>query len=278
MRIEGLVMKVRNFSAALILCFLAAAVLTARAGEDKQLQNMRGSVSYQTRQAAPKPVGLNSSVVLTNDDFAITGPSSLAGVSLPDSSRILVGSASKIQLGFFDQAATTTANFIVYNGKVRFIVQHPRGAKANYTFKTPTASVAVRGTEGDIESDGNSLRVNVYEVCDPAEPVVVTVKNQTYQLLAGQSLIAQLVNGIVKAQVQQLTQQMIDQFSPDFGVPTSWADLQTKAVGMAQGQASSAVDNATNGYGSQIIGSMFGHKKATPSPSPSPRSDTCAHQ
>lgn len=271
-------MKMRYFSTALVLCFLAAAALAARAGEDKQLQNMKGSVSYQTRSAAPKPLGLNSTVVLTNDDYAITGASSLAGVSLPDSSRVLVGSQSKIQLGFFNQAESTTANFIVYNGKVRFMVMHPQGAKANYTFKTPTASVAVRGTEGDIESDGNSLRVNVYEVCDPSEPVVVTVKNQTYQLLAGQSLLAQLVNGIVRAQVQQLTQQMIDQFAPDFGVPSSWAGLQAQAVGMATNQASGAVDNATNGYGSQIIGSLFNHKKATPTPSASPKSDTCTHQ
>ncbi len=268
----------RNFWAALVLCFSASCVLAARGGDDKQLQNMKGSVSYQTRSAVPKPLGLNSTVVLTSDDYAITGAASLAGVNLPDSSRVLLGAQSKIQLGFFNQAETTTANFIVYNGKVRFIVQHPQGAKANYTFKTPTASVAVRGTEGDIESDGNSLRVNVYEVCDPNEPVIVTVKNQTYQLVAGQSLLAQLVNGIVKAQVQQLTQQMIDQFAPDFGVPASWASLQTQAVGMAQGQASNAVDSATNGYGSQIVGSIFGHKKSTPAPSPSPKSDTCTHQ
>lgn len=258
---------------------LASLTLAARAGDDKELQNMKGSVSYQTRSANAKPLAINSTVVLTNNDYAITGPSSLAAVGLPDSSRVLVGAESKIQLGFFDQAATTTARFIVYNGKVRFIVQHPQGAKADYTFKTPTASVAVRGTEGDIESDGNTLRVNVYEVCDPNAPVTVTTKDgKSFTLLAGQSLLAQLVNGVVKAQVDQLTQQMIDQFSPDFGVPTSWDALQSQVVGQAQSHASSAIDSVTGGYGSSIVGGLFGHKHdTTPAPSPSPKSDTCSH-
>lgn len=270
-------MKMRTFTAALALLVVVCA-LQARAGDDKQLQNMKGAVSFQTRNAAAKPLAQNATVVLANNDYAITGPSSLAAVGLPDSSRVLVGSESKIQLGFFNQAETTTANFIVYNGKVRFIVQHPQGAKANYTFKTPTASIGVRGTEGDIESDGNSLRVNVYEVCDKSEPVTVTTKDgKSFTLLAGQSLLAQLVNGIIKTQIDQLTQQMIDQFSPDFGVPTSWDALQAQAVGMAKSQASSALDNATGGYGSAVAG-MFGHKSSTPTPSPSPKSDTCSHE
>jgi ferric-dicitrate binding protein FerR (iron transport regulator) len=284
MQIERLRMNKRILTSALALSMCAALACVARAADDKQLQNMKGQVSYQTHAGATKPLGLNSTVVLTNDDYAITGASSLAAVGLPDSSRVLVGSESKIQLGFFTQAESASAKFIVYNGKIRFIVQHPQGAKANYTFQTPTASIAVRGTEGDIESDSKTLRVNVYEVCDPSEPVTVTTKDgKSFQLIAGQSLLAQVVNGIVRAQVQQLTQQMIDQFSPDFGVPTSWEALQSQAVGMAQSQASGAVNNATGGYGNEVVsavGNIFGHKKSTaaPSPSASPKSDTCTHQ
>ncbi|HET9029267.1 MAG TPA: hypothetical protein VFN49_03750, partial [Candidatus Aquilonibacter sp.] len=73
------------------------------------------------------------------------------------------------------------------------------------------------------------------------------------------------------------TQQMIDQFSSDFGVPTSWDAVQGQ-IASVKGQASSALDNATGGYGSQIIGGLFGHKKSAPTPSPSPKSDTCSHQ
>jgi hypothetical protein len=253
----------------------------ARAANDKELQNMHGNVSYQHGLSAAAPLAPSASTVIDDSDYAITGASSLAAIGLPDSSRVLVGAQSKIQLSFFNQAESTSAKFLVYNGKVRFIVQHPKGAKADYTFATATGSVAVRGTEGDIETSGNDLTVNVYEVCDATQPVTVTTKGgQQFTLVAGQSLAAQLVNGIVQAKVQQLTQQMIEQFSPDFGVPTSWDAAKGQIISAAQGQASGALDNATGGYGSAVtgvVGGLFGHKKATPSPSPSPASTSCSH-
>lgn len=241
---------------------------------------MKGDVSYQHMQGASTPLALNATTVLSDKDSTITGGASLAAIGLPDSSRVLVGSDSKVQLAAFNQVTGTTAKFVVV-GKVRFIVQHPQGAKADYTFQTPTGSVAVRGTEGDIDVSGTDLTVNVYEVCDPSEPVTVTTSNgQSFQLVAGQSLAAQIINGVVQAKVEQLTQGLIDQFSPDFGVPTSWDAAKGEIVSAAQGQASSAIDNATGGYGSQVtsaVSSIFGHKKSTPTPSPSPGTTSCSH-
>jgi FecR protein len=251
----------------------------ASAADDKSLQNMKGSVSYG---AAGKqtPLAPNATTVLDDKDYATTGAASLAAIGLPDSSRVLVGADSNVQLTSFDRVTGTSAKFVVV-GKVRFIVQHSQGAKADYTFQTATGSVAVRGTEGDIEQHGSDLRVNVYEVCDPSEPVTVTTPSgQHFQLVAGQSLAAQLVNGVVRAKVEQLTQGLIDQFSPDFGVPTSWDAAKGEIVSAAQNQASNAIDNATGGYGSQVtsaVSSMFGRKKATPSPSPSPGTTSCSH-
>ncbi len=272
-------MKTQTAIAALgaLTLLLSAA---ASGAVDKQLENMHGSVRYQTGKAI-HALAPNATTSLADKDYAITGSASLAAVGLPDSSRVLVGSDSKVQLAFFDQAEGTTAKFLVFNGKVRFIVQHPAGAKADYTFKTATASIAVRGTEGDIETTKDQVRVNVYEVCDASEPVVVTTKDgKSFQLMPGQSLLAQLVNGVVQTQVQQLTQQMIDQFSPDFGVPSSWDAAKGQIVAMAQSQGQSALDSATGGYGSQIssaLGGLFGKKKATPTPSPTPKSDSCTH-
>jgi FecR protein len=275
-------MRTRSIVVAALLIGLFASAIPTQAAADKELQNSKGSVSYQTSSGKPTPLAPNAVVSLADKDYAITGDESLATVGLPDSSRVLVGSQSKVQLAFFNQAAATNAKFLVFNGKVRFIVQHPQGAKANYTFQTATGSVAVRGTEGDIDINGNSLQVNVYEVCDASEPVVVTTRDgQSFKLTPGHSLVANLVNGIVQAQIQTLTQQMIDQFSPDFGVPASWDAAKGQIVGYATGQASSAIDNATGGYGSQVVGAvsgLFGHHKATPSPSPSPASESCSHQ
>ncbi|MDE2483558.1 MAG: FecR domain-containing protein [bacterium] len=274
-------MKTHAFVVPAMLLGALALALPVRAANDKELQNMKGSVSYARPSAAAKPLAPNAEIVLGDRDVAITGAASLAGVTLPDSSQVLVGSESRVELGFFKQTEIANAKFVVYDGKVRFTVRHPQGARANYIFTTPTASVAVRGTQGDIESSGSDVRVNVYEVCDPSEPVTVTTKDgASYQLNAGQSLVAQVVGGIVRAKVEALSQQLIDQFSPDFGAPTSWDAAKGEVVGMAQSQASSALDSATGGYGSQVagaLGGLFGHKKSTPTPSPTPQSASCTH-
>lgn len=267
-------MNRRCVVAAVATVAIASAALAPSLADDKQLQNQRGVVSYQAPNGKPVPLGVNATIGLADRDFAITGGESLAQILLPDSSGVLVGSDTKVQLAFFNQAQIATANFVVYNGRVRFAVRHPRGAKANYTFKTATASVGVRGTQGDIEYDPDgSLRVNVYELCDPNAPVEVTTKGgKIYQVAAGQSLFAQLVNGVIRAQIGSLTQALIGQFSPDFGVPTSW----DAAKGEVIGYGTSAVNNATGGYGGQVVSqitSIFG-KKSTPAPAATPA--TCS--
>lgn len=264
---------------------LFALSASSRAASDKQLENVKGSVSYEAPHGAPIEIAPKAGIDLVDQDYAITGDASLGQVTLPDSSQVLVGSQSKVQLAFFNQAAIADAKFVLYNGRVRFAVRHPKGAKADYTFQTPTGDVAVRGTQGDVEYDRDgSLRVNVYEVCNPSEPVRVTTKNgQTFTIVAGQSLFARIVNGVVRAQIQQLTQQLIDRFAPDFGVPSSWDAAKGRVVAYAQNTAQSAenaaqsqINSATGGLAPQLppIGGLFGHK-ATPKPSPKPTPATC---
>ena len=126
----------------------------------------------------------------------------------------------------------------------------------------------MRGTQGDIEYDSTgAIRVNVYELCDPQLPVQVTTKSgKIFTVHAGQSLFAHIVNGIVQAEIQQLTQQLIGQFAGDFGVPTSW----DAAKGEVVGYAGSAVNNVTGGYGGEVvngIGSLF-QKESDSEPQP----------
>ena len=260
------VRRVFVFMGAVIVALSAGA--TSFAGDDKQLQSQKGAVSYQVPNGKPVPLAINASIGLADRDYAITGGESLAQVLLPDSSSVLVGSDTKVQLAFFNQAQIANAKFVVYDGRVRFAVRHPQGAKANYTFATPTGSVGVRGTQGDIEYDASgALRVNVYELCDPNAPVVVTTRGgKVFTILAGQSLFARVVNGIIQTEVQQLTQQLVGQFAGDFGVPTSW----DAAKGEVIGYAGSAVNNVTGGFGNEVVsavGNLF-KKKATPSPAP----------
>ena len=279
-------MMLRNLALAVALS--ATATLAASAdSSDKLLQNNKGDVSYQLANGAPKPVAPNASISLKDKDYTITGAASLASVVLPDSSKVLVGSESKVQLGFFNQAQGNNAKFIVMNGKVRFVVQHPAGAKANYQFATPTGTISVRGTEGDVSVNGTNLQVNVYEACSAANDVTVTTKDgRSFTVNAGQQFAAQIVNGIVQEQVTQLTQQMIDQFTPDFGQPTSWDAAKGQVVAYASNAASNAANQATGGLAGGVVGDQVGNaigglfkKKSTPTPTatPEPKSDTCSH-
>lgn len=257
--------------AAVAFAVAAAAALPSSATNDKQLQNVKGSVSYQAPNKTPVPVGVQAVVGVQDEYYTITGASSLGEVLLPDSSQVMIGSDSKVQLASFNQTNIANAKFVVVDGKVRFAVRHPKGAQANYTFQTATGSVAVRGTQGDISVDNSgNMRVNVYEVCDKNNPVKVTFKNgQVFTVLAGQSLAAQLVNGIVRAQVQQLTQQLINQFSPEFGVPTSWDAAKGQVIAYAQTQVNQVTNQIPGGNLVPGVSSLFGHKpKPTPSPSP----------
>lgn len=238
------------------------------ADDVKSLQNVKGSVSYQAPDKEVVPLSVNATIALSDRYYAITGASSLAQVNMPDSSEVMVGSDTKVQLAFFKMTDVANAKFVLYDGRVRFAVRHPQGAHANYTFTTASGTIAVRGTQGDVAYSADGLRVNVYEVCDPANPVQVYAGNRMYVVGAGQSLYAHVVDGVLRADVMQLTQQLIDQFSPEFGVPTSWDAAKGEVIGYAQGQVNGAVNAATNGYGNSVVpnlGGLFG-KKSTPAP------------
>lgn len=254
-----------------VLGVFAAAPLSVYADGDKQLQSVRGSVSYQHGKGT-RPLARSATIVLVDKDFAITGDASLAAVVLPDSSRVTMGSLTRVQMAYFTQLEGTTAKFVLYGGKTRFKIEHPNGKPANYTFQTPTAQIAVRGTEGDIGVDGHDhLVVNVYGLTDPNLPVVVTTEDgKQYVLKAGQQLLANWVNGQIQTTVGTLTEQAVAQFE-EIGAPASdWASA-------VQNLPQNVVDNAVSQV--PIVGGLLPHisfgrhravAQATPSPSPSP--------
>lgn len=202
---------------ALVLCasFLAvlAAVPPARAASDKELQSMRGDVSWE-ENGATHSLALHASAALADADYAITAQNSQGSIALPDSSQIILGSNTRVQMLSFNQTNIANAQFVVVSGKLRFRVHHPAGQPANYTFKTPTAQLAVRGTEGDIDVEPNSLQVNVYSLSDPNLPVTVTMNNgAVYTLHAGQSLLLHFPLGTGVPNNVQVTQSNITRAS-----------------------------------------------------------------
>src|SRR5262249_16461754 len=154
---------------------LLASVSSAAAG-DKQLSNVHGEVTYVSYgDGSSHPLAPSASVALQDDDVAKTGARSMGTILLPDSSRIILPSETPGKLDVFD-GVDASAHFVVAQGKLRFRVEHPQGARANYTFTTPTGNIAVRGTEGDISVDAlDGVRVNVYKLGDSTEPVKVTM-------------------------------------------------------------------------------------------------------
>jgi ferric-dicitrate binding protein FerR (iron transport regulator) len=244
--------------ALMVLVFVAP--LCVYAASDKQLQNLTGSVSYQHGKAAAHTVAPSASALLADKDVAITGGQSQAAVILPDSSRVTMGSDTRVEMAFFNQAEDAGAKFILYQGKTRFKVEHPGGKPANYTFVTPTASIGVRGTEGDIGVDGQNLIVNVYGLSDPNLPVLVrTNDGKQYVIKAGQQLLAKWVNGKIQTTIDTLTQRALAQFD-ELGAPA--ADWAASAASLVRNPCAAAANQANN-----VLGGLFGGRVSLPAPS-----------
>ena len=219
----------RAAATATMLLFLIAIPADVRAAADKVLSNMKGSVAFEDA-GKPTPIALSASAVVADKDVAVTGSDSVGRLQLPDSSTVTLASQTRVQLAFFNQTDVASAQFVIYNGKTRFKVEHPQGGKANYTFVTPTSTVGVRGTEGDIGVDGDSLTVNVYSATEPVQ--VSFTSGKVVVVNAGQSLVAKIVNGILQTQVDKLTQAAIDQFN-ELGVPTNYDQLKSTVLNQA---------------------------------------------
>lgn len=210
----------RPFAATAVLAaLLSVAAIAARA--DMLLTNVRGTVTYVSYPSGDAhDVAPSASVTVKDDDVAKTGDRSMAAVVLPDSSKVILAGNTAIKLDTFDAATIAQAHFVVAYGKLRFRVEHPAGAKANFTFTTPTGEIAVRGTEGDISVDPfDGVRVNVYHLTDPALPVHVSMINGlTFDIPAGQKIWMRWQSGTLVGKVLPLTQAEIDRFS-ELGAP-----------------------------------------------------------
>jgi len=208
-----------------IPAILASAVLTAAipagAAPDRVLQNLHGDVRYLSADgAAARPLAPRATAALADDDVAQTGEASMAAITLADSSRIVLASDSVLKLDTFSQAQVAQAHFVLFSGKMRFYVEHPSGAHADYTFTTPTGQIGVRGTEGDIAVDPvDGVRLNVYRVSDSSLPVHVTmIDGESYDIAAGQKIWMRWTSGKLIAKVTPITPAEIERFE-ELGPP-----------------------------------------------------------
>jgi hypothetical protein len=215
----------------------------------------------------PDGLAPHAMIPLGDDDYAITGNASAGSLTLPDSSVISIGESTKIQLAFFNQAQSTSAKFVLYDGTIRFSIHHPQGATANYRFETPTGTIGVRGTEGDIGVHDGKLQVNVYEVTDPALPVTVTLKTgKKYTLAPGKTLAAHVERGHPVAAVHDLSPTAMTHFNRQFGQPRG-----VTAEGKPRHAHSTPHPKATPRTKTE------NHQKATPHPKSTERPKAMPH-
>lgn len=121
---------------ALLLAVVIAAgpAVVAYADAGKTLQNIRGSVGYGASATNPShKLAPNASTAISDSDYAVTGPQSIAMIGLPGSSQIEIGSNSSVQMQSFNQADIAHAKF-VFVGKCRLHVsdEHRTNRRARY--------------------------------------------------------------------------------------------------------------------------------------------------
>jgi hypothetical protein len=138
---------------------VSLSALPSAAASDKILAHQRGSVQY-TLDGSTKTI--YTRLVVPDNATAVTGPKSLATLTMPDSSEIDIGERTSVRISDFNSIQSGKDNTISLNGgALHFIIRHPEGQQANYKFVTPTSQIAIRGTEGFLISNagGTSLTI-----------------------------------------------------------------------------------------------------------------------
>lgn len=190
-------LRTRHLSAALALTVFATA-LPVGAATDSRLRAVRGTVGYQPTSEAPFSQVFGS-LVLTDDEFAVTRAASNGLLQLADSSEVALGAATTIQVGKITQAASAAAptTMSLVAGAVRFTIRHPAGQQANYRFVTPTSQLAVRGTVGLLATSANGDVVTCIECA--AGDVSITAGGNTFALLTGQTATISVAGAVTIA-------------------------------------------------------------------------------
>jgi len=139
---------------------VSLSTLPSAAASDKVLARVRGGVEYSLDGTGAKTI--YTRLVVPDDATAVTGPKSLATLTMPDSSEIDIGERTTVKIGAFNGISSGKDNQITLNnGALHFIIRHPAGQNANYKFETPTSQIAIRGTEGFIIQNAGGTQLSI---------------------------------------------------------------------------------------------------------------------
>lgn len=153
-------MKQRLLRHLLVLLLSAAAPFAYAANEGTAVgvdPDARAQINSTDRILA---VGADISV----GEKIVTGPSGLVQIVFDDNTRLVVGPRSSLLIETYLMASSTTAQQLTINalgGSFRFITGN--SPKPAYSILTPTAAIAVRGTEFDLVVEPGRTKVMLYE-------------------------------------------------------------------------------------------------------------------
>lgn len=106
-------------------------------------------------------------------ELIVTGSAGQVQIVFDDDTRLVVGPRSSLLIETYLMASSNTAQQLTINalgGSFRFITGN--SPKPAYSINTPTAAIAVRGTEFDVIAEPGRTKVMLYEgalqVCNPA--------------------------------------------------------------------------------------------------------------
>lgn len=116
---------------------------------------------------------LQAGADISMGETVVTGPSGQVQIIFHDQTRLVVGPNSALLIETYLLADSNTVSQLTVNalgGTFRFMTGN--SPKPAYSIRTPTASIAVRGTDFDILVDRNGSRVMLYEgalqICNPS--------------------------------------------------------------------------------------------------------------
>jgi ferric-dicitrate binding protein FerR (iron transport regulator) len=135
------------------------------------------------------PFALTTGYILNPGDRIDTHGGGRVVIDLSDGSMVIVAPESVVILKDFRAASSLRELFEIASGMVRVKINHFAGKPNPYRMNSPTASIAVRGTEFSIEVDARGTQVVVYE----GAVEVASLSDPTRKMLieAGRSVLVQ---------------------------------------------------------------------------------------
>lgn len=246
-------------AAGLIAGLLPSTVQAQAQAGSKQLQRISGNIGWSTQKDGSDFTQVFGKFELPDPDYAVTHAKSTAQIAMPDSSLILLGENTSVQVSAFDNATASPGATITVNdgSHLRFEIKRPAGGAASYKFVTATSQVAVRGTVG-LLAFVNGITTVGCVVC-AADSVVVQVGTQTFALAAGQFITVSALGAVTTGALSAVTGAFAGA-----GVSTGAASGAAGAAGAAAG----AIVPAAAGAAAAAAAIGIAASQSSPTPQP----------